>query len=257
MKLRLFTASLLFQLSILSLLAAEPGMMFILGGTFFRGRSHELPDDGLKWVPTLLKDDRPVRRIIVDPFYLDKYEVTNQQYLIFIKATERAAPYYWSGTKPAANLANYPVVNINWEEAFAYCAWLERRLPTEAEWERGSRGLRERGTYPWGNDSPTKDLARFDRMDGPGAVGLFPENYFGLCDMAGNVWEWCSDWYEKNYYEHAPEKNPLGPEEGRYRVLRGGSWADAPKYLTCAYRSFTRPTELSPNIGFRCAKSFP
>ena len=85
----------------------------------------------------------------------------------------------------------------------------------------------------------------------------FPENAFGLCDMVGNVWEWCSDWYAKEYYNHAPEKNPAGPEEGLYRVLRGGSWLDPPKYLTCSFRSFARAVERSPTIGFRCATDFP
>ena len=92
--------------------------------------------------------------------------------------------------------------------------------------------------------------------DGPGQVCSLRRNAFGLCDIAGNVWEWCSDWYDKDYYAGAPEKNPRGPESGVYRVLRGGSWADEAKYLTCAYRSWARPAERSPNIGFRSAKNF-
>ena len=252
---RLCLASFCFQLSILTVLAGEAGMISIPGGSFLRGRSQALPDDGVKWFPTLLKDDRPVRRIVIDPFYMDKHEVTNRQFGEFISATGRPAPYYWSDGKPPEGRQSHPVVNINWEEAAAYCEWAGRRLPTEAEWERASRGLREGATYPWGEDEPNKQLARFDGIDGAGTVCQFRKNDFGLCDMAGNVWEWCADWYEKDYYPQAPEKNPPGPPQGTYRVLRGGSWADAAKYLTCAHRSFARPDERSPNIGFRCAKS--
>jgi formylglycine-generating enzyme required for sulfatase activity len=236
-------------------LAAEPDMVFIPGGEFLRGRSHSLPDDPLKWFPTLLKDDRPVLKISLTAFYLDSHEVTNKQYLAFVRASKHPAPYNWPKGKPSAGKENHPVVDVSWSDARAYCQWAGKRLPTEAEWERACRGLVEGAKYPWGDDAPTSDLARFDSLDGPCEVRRFKANYFGVYDMAGNVWEWSSDWYEKDYYQSAPQRNPAGPEKGLYRVLRGGSWADEPKFLTCANRSWARLAERSPNIGFRCAKS--
>ena len=236
------------------LFAAEPGMVFIPGGEYLRGRSHKLPDDGLKWFPTVLKDDRPVRKIKVDPFYLDTNEVTNEDYAKFVDATGHRAPYNWPKGKVADDKKLLPVVDVSWDDAMAYAKWARKRLPTEAEWERACRGLAEGATYPWGNAKPTKADARFNAVDGPAPVGKCKANYFGLHDMVGNAWEWCADWYEKDYYERAPAANPAGPEKGMYRVIRGGSWADVEKYLTCAHRSWVRPSERSPNIGFRCAK---
>jgi sulfatase modifying factor 1 len=231
-------------------------MVFIPGGEFLRGRSHKLPDDDLKWYPTLMKDDRPVRPVQVDPFYLDEHEVTNEEYTAFVKATRHRAPYNWpKGQVPEVH-ENLPVVDVSWDDAVAYARWAGKRLPTEAEWERACRGLAEGGKYPWGDRSPTAKDARFNVLDGPGEVCKLARSYFGLCDIAGNVWEWTSDWYDKDYYEKSPERNPRGPETGMYRVLRGGSWADVTKYLTCAHRSWARPGERSPNIGFRCAKDF-
>jgi iron(II)-dependent oxidoreductase len=236
--------------------AAEPGMVFIPAGDFLRGRSHALPDDGLKWYPTLLKDDRPVRRLIIAAFYLDEHEVTNAQYSEFIRATGHRAPYNWPRGRLPEGKQDIPVVDVSWEDAAAYASWAGKRLPTEAEWERACRGLADGAKYPWGDREPGADEAQFNKLEGPGRVCALRRNYFDLCDMAGNVWEWCSDWYEKDYYARAPEQNPRGPETGMYRVLRGGSWADEEKYLTCAYRSWARPAERSPNIGFRCAKNF-
>jgi formylglycine-generating enzyme required for sulfatase activity len=230
-------------------------MALIPGGEYARGRSHKLPDDGLKWYPTLIKDDRPVRQIHVDEFYLDEHEVTNAQYSAFVKATRHRPPYNWpQGQMPEAKAA-LPVVDVSWDDAVAYAKWAGKRLPTEAEWERACRGLAVGAKYPWGDHAPTAKDARFNGVEGPGDVCKFPKNEFGLCDMAGNAWEWCSDWYDKDYYERAPERNPQGPDIGMYRVLRGGSWADVAKYLTCANRSWARPGERSPNIGFRCVKS--
>ena len=234
----------------------EPETVFIPGGSFIRGRSHDLPDDGLKWFPTLLKDERPARKIHVEPFYIDKHEVTNRRYAEFLDATGRDAPYYWPDGRPPPGKEDYPVVNVTWHEAAAYCRWSGTRLPTEAEWEYAARGLHDGLKYPWGSEEPSKEKhARFDGIDGPGPIGRFSENEFGLCDMSGNVWEWCSDWYQRDYYSCAPEQDPKGPANGLYRVLRGGGWADDAKYLTCSYRSFARPVERSPTIGFRCAKS--
>ena len=231
-------------------------MVFIPGGEYARGRTHALPDDNLKWYPTLLKDDRPVKRISVDPFYLDATEVTNEQYSKFVDATHHRAPVHWPKGKMKLEQAALAVVNVSWDDAAAYAKWAGKRLPTEAEWERAARGLAEGQKYPWGDGAATAKAARFNVLDGPGPVGKFPPNYFGLYDMAGNVWEWCSDWYEKDYYASAPDRNPKGPDAGLYHVIRGGSWADVAKYLTCAYRSWARAAERSPNIGFRCARSF-
>ncbi len=252
MRLLRFTASLL---ATLTLWSAEPGMVFIPGGDYQRGRTHALPDDDLKWWPVLMRDDRPVKKIRVDPFYLDQYEVTNERYAEFVSATRHRAPYHWPKGKVPEGKGKLPVVNVSWDDAVAYARWAGKRLPTEAEWERACRGLGEGATYPWGEDKPSRALARYNSVDGPSEVGKCKANYFGLYDVAGNAWEWCSDWYEKDYYARAPELNPKGPESGKYRVLRGGSWADVEKYLTCAYRSWARQAERSPNIGFRCAKS--
>jgi iron(II)-dependent oxidoreductase len=236
--------------------AAGPGMVFVPGGEFLRGRSHANPDAELKWYPNPLKDDTPARRIYLTPFYLDEAEVTNQRYAAFVTKTGRKPPHQWSAGHPPENRQSHPVVNVTWGDAQAFCQWEGKRLPTEAEWERAARGAAEGKIYPWGDRAAGPQDARFDSTDGPGPVCQFPRNYFGLCDMAGNVWEWTADWYARNHYATAAERDPQGPPAGTYRVLRGGSWFDQPKFLSSAYRSWARPDERSPTIGFRCAKSF-
>ncbi len=254
-----FTVSLFLELLLAPGVVSEEGMRPIPGGEFLRGRTHKLPgaelEDGLKFFPAALRDARPLRHVFLDPFHLDQHEVTNRQYAAFLSATGRGAPHYWPDGSVAPSQENHPVVNVTWEEAVAYCAWSGKRLPTEAEWERACRGGVESSDYSWGDHEPSKEDARFEVLDGPGAVCQFQRNGFDLCDMAGNVWEWTQDWYSRDYYGRAPEKNPTGPSNGAYRVMRGGSWADAAKYLSCGHRSFARPRERSPNIGFRCARS--
>jgi formylglycine-generating enzyme required for sulfatase activity len=235
--------------------SADPGTVFIPGGEFSRGRTYDWSDTRLPWYPNPLKDDTPVRKIRVDPFYLDEAEVTNERYAAFVKATRRKPPYHWlKGALPQGQ-EKHPVVNVSWEEAAAFCAWDGKRLPTEAEWERACRGVAEGRMYPWGDANPTARLAVFNLDTGAAAVCAKERNYFGLCDIIGNVWEWTADWYDRNYYVVAPDRNPAGPAKGLYRVLRGGSWFDQPQlFLTCSYRSWARSAERSPTIGFRCAK---
>jgi len=231
-------------------------MVFIPGGEFSRGRSYDWPDTRLAWYPNPLKDDTPVRKTYVNPFHMDESEVTNEIYGAFVKATHRKPPYHWLKGEIPKGREKHPVVNVSWDDAAAFCAWQGKRLPTEAEWERASRGLDDGRMYPWGDSNPTSKMAVYGSDTGPETVCSKERNYFGLCDIIGNVWEWTADWYDRKYYEVAPDHDPLGPAQGIYRVLRGGSWFDQPiLFLTCSYRSWARPAERSPTIGFRCVRS--
>ncbi|MFN7921684.1 MAG: SUMF1/EgtB/PvdO family nonheme iron enzyme [Bryobacteraceae bacterium] len=238
--------------------SVEPGMVFIPGGAFERGRTFEWSDADVKWYPASHQDDLPVKTITVDPFYVDETEVTNERYAAFAKATRHRTPYQWRRGQFGEGKAKHPVVNVSWDDAAAFCAWDRKRLPTEAEWERAARGEAARRMFPWAGDKITAKQAVYGQSDGPKAVCSVEKSGFGTCDMIGNVWEWCSDWYQRSYYAESPERNPAGPSSGMYRVLRGGSWFDDPPlFLTNSYRSWARQQERSPTIGFRCARSFP
>lgn len=152
-----------------------------------------------------------------------------------------------------------PVVGVSWEDAAAYCKWLsgklgvQFKLPTEAQWEKAARGTDGR-KYPWGNTEPDKTLANFGyEVDKTTPVGSYPKGAspYGLLDMAGNVREWCRDWYRKRYYKSAPDKNPTGPKSGSSRVYRSGSWGDGASDLRCAYRYSSEPSYRSDALGFR------
>jgi formylglycine-generating enzyme required for sulfatase activity len=230
--------------------------VLVPSGSYIRGRTFDWPDYNMAWYPNPAKDDQPARTVTLDAFHIDRAEVTNAAYAEFVSATKHRAPYHWVGGRPAAHAASLPVTNVSWDDAAAYCTWRRRRLPTEAEWERAARGASvETGMYPWGDRAITAADAVYNRIDGPEPVCSKTPDSFNLCDMVGNVWEWTSDWYGRDYYAVSPERNPSGPDTGLYRALRGGSWFDVPPlFLTTSYRSWARQSERSPTIGFRCAR---
>lgn len=230
---------------------AETPMVEIPAGEFAMG------SDGVR----ALEDERPAHRVWLDRFSMDLYEVAMAQYAEFLLATQRPEPWQWNSIDLSQS-HDRPVIGVDWSDADAYCRWKGKRLPTEAEWEKSARGTDGR-LYPWGDQFPQHDLANF-------ALGarfsysqvLMPvQSYeqgkspYGLLHMAGNVWEWVQDWYAVNYYEVSPERNPQGPEQGQFKVLRGGSWSDLPKYLLTYGRFKLPPETRNSYTGFRCAKS--
>ncbi len=193
----------------------------------------------------------PVHTVDLNAFYMDVYEVTNALYKKFMDATGHSAPKddsTYSVVVPI--LPEQPVVGVSWHDAIAYAEWSGKRLPTEAEWEKAARGGLKAKRYPWGNEITKKD-ANYDG-DGTTAVGSYSANGYGLYDMAGNVYEWCADWYDSGYYTNSPNDNPLGPDSGTDRVLRGGSWTSDPGPLRVSFRHSFSPREAFSLVGFRC-----
>jgi formylglycine-generating enzyme required for sulfatase activity len=231
-------------------------------------------------------DERPVHRVYVSEFFIGRYPVTQDEYARFVQATgypapsvrglplvaavgrdmtflDLAAPYVWDGGGPPANKGAHPVVLVRYDDALAYCQWLSDaldrvvRLPTEAEWEKAARGGSEGLRYPWGNDiDPSRCNLLPDpsvkRQRGTRPTGTYPPNGFGLYDMAGNVWEWVSDWYSPEYYAGIDRRDPCGPESGNMRIIRGGSWLnDDVSMLRCSYRHKVPPDTYTYSVGFR------
>jgi formylglycine-generating enzyme len=194
----------------------------------------------------------PRHRVWVDAFYMDKYEVTFDQYDKFCGATGRKKP-----SDAGWGRGNRPVIKINWDDANAYCQWAGKRLPTEAEWEKAARGGTDTIFFWGGSDTPAVEYAWFRDNSGMRThpVGEKMPNPFGLYDMMGNVSEWLEDWYGLDYYAKSPERNPQGPVSGLYRALRGGSWGHIVMFLQTDSRSYYEPSVGTSNSGCRCARN--
>ena len=243
---------LLFALVAACAQAAEPGAMVLIpAGEFTMGRTKSTSDDKTSMRPQILLDDRPLRKVQISAFQIDATEVTHEQYAKFVAATKRPAPYHWMDGKVPSDHAKLPAFNVSWHDADAYCQWQGKRLPTEAEWEKAARGGLEAMDYPLGEKIDAKH-ARYGNPNGPLPVGQLAPNKYGLYDMSGNVAEWCSDWFDREYYARNENVDPKGPPNGQYKVNRGGAWSDAPKVLKLHFRNWVRPEQRTANIGFRC-----
>ncbi|HRI37558.1 MAG TPA: SUMF1/EgtB/PvdO family nonheme iron enzyme [Nitrospira sp.] len=220
-------------------------------------------------------DESPAHMVFLDPYLIDKYEVSNKNYKDFLKSTGYPAPAYWDD--PRLNRPELPVVGVSWNDARTYCEYLSKRLPTEAEWEKAARGPHG-NLYPWGNEfDPAR--ANFGKThEATMPVDSYPDgvSYYGLHHMAGNVFEWVSDWYDPRFYSRLePMVNPTGPSKpvwlggtgthvdfltlGEKRVIRGGSWIAPEATLRATHRFWNHPSNNSYGVGlgFRCAKTAP
>ena len=222
------------------------------------------------------EDETPAKMIYLPSYYIDKFEVSNDEYTKFILATDHPAPAYWDHHK--LNEPNQPVTGVNWFDANTYCLWANKRLPTEAEWEKAARGPAGL-IYPWGNnlDSTKANFAKGKSGEKhiTDSVDSHPEgkSYYGAYNMAGNVFEWVHDWYDPNYYKTSGDiRNPQGPSLGiistkkilnkyeplsdKRRVIRGGSWFAPAASITTTHRFWNNPINNSYGVGlgFRCAR---
>jgi eukaryotic-like serine/threonine-protein kinase len=222
-------------------------------------------------------DEMPAHSVTMKAFWMDKFEVTNGMYFACVQAGACEPPQYFKSESRDSYFNNaefndFPVVYVAWIQADAYCKWAGRRLPTEAEWERAARGDDFR-IYPWGDERPDNSRGNFNYFVGDTTrVGSYPAGAspYGVLDMAGNVTEWVSDYYDSGYYAQGASVNPTGPgARSNYfsRVLRGGTYQDAFKDVRLANRASIRGSnpnapdplstdylgEVSPKIGFRCA----
>ena len=241
----------------LALIEVPAGMAQVPDGPFLMGSDP-------KFDRAAGPQELPQHQVYVDAFSIDRYEVSNVNYLRYVLATGAAWPHYWREQPFPEKMAKHPVIGVSWREADAYCRWRGARLPTEAEWEKAARGEDGR-MFPWGNEpagwiksniahSGSKrgakypPLANVDRYDN----GVSP---YGVHQLAGNVSEWVSDWFDPEYYRRQENRNPQGPASGQDKVFRGGSWNEDPEVARSAGRNAGGLDHWSYLTGFRCATS--
>ncbi|MDY0296015.1 MAG: bifunctional serine/threonine-protein kinase/formylglycine-generating enzyme family protein [Acidobacteriota bacterium] len=199
-------------------------------------------------------DEQPVHRVYLDTYYISKYEVTFDQYDAFCNETGRSRP-----SDEGWGRGSRPVINVSWDDAVAFCRWLSKktgktvRLPTEAEWEKAAKGGNNSRGYTYSGSNNVDAVAWYSGNAGgrTDPVGQKSANELGIHDMSGNVWEWCADWYNKNYYSRSPARNPAGPSSGSRRVFRGGCWILFASFCRSAYRDSGPPSLRLDSLGFR------
>ena len=246
------------------------GMVLIEAGEFRMGSNER-------------DNEKPIHSVYVDAFYMDAYEVTNAEYAEFLNAkgkhtdgsitwldigAERCRIEYVSRVYRAkTGYENHPVVEVSWYGAMAYAAWKGKRLPTEAEWEKAARGGLSGLKYPWGNAIDSTNANYNSHVKDTTLVGKYAANGYGLYDMSGNVYEWCLDEWNGNFYSVSPAQNPLSGANSiqwlldnytgvnTSRVLRGGAWNVSATAMRAAYRGNRSPPAPFHNIGFRCART--
>ncbi len=243
---------------------SDPDTIFIPAGEFEMGSNDTDAED----------DEKPRHNVYIDAFHIDRYEVTNAEYKKFVDVNpqwqkDRISEKYhdgdylkhWNGNNYPPDKGKHPVVYVSWYAAMAYAEWCGKRLPTEAEWEKAARGDRYGRDYAWG-DSLDPDKANYGENIGDTTpVGNYDTNGYGLYDMTGNVWEWCLDEYDSDFYAISPSRNPLAGgtltnwrDVRSVRVLRGGSWASNAKFVRVSDRTRFTPRITNKARGFRCVK---
>lgn len=267
-------------------------LVYIPEGYFLRGTSETRVKALEEHFGDHFAGETPQRSIYLKAYYIDKFEVTNHQYAQFLQvvkeeghrfcypkepARKNHIPTYWQDHR--LNGANQPVTGVDWYDAYAYCQWAGKHLPTEAQWEKAARGLDDR-EFPWGNIWVAEYSNNVESTFGQSIlnkkqwlhllgylnldtlkvltkpVGSFPQNVspYGAQDMAGNVWEWCWDSYQKDYYQSSPSRDPRNESPSEYKVLRGGCWSSDRVKVRVAYRNYDLLTDRHLEIGFRCAR---
>jgi formylglycine-generating enzyme required for sulfatase activity len=226
---------------------SENQMILIPAGDFKMGEDEEGATD-----------EYPMHTVLLNAFLLDKYPVTNADYKMFVDITGHRPPPHWigiGGTYPI-DQADHPVVNVSWHDANAYAKWVNKRLPSEAEWEKAARGQKGQ-VYPWGDAFRKDNINCNNEHEGTTSVKEFPNGVspYGVMDMCGNVCEWVEDWYFDEYYKNSPIDNPPGPPGGQYKVVRGGFFGENKAGVRCASRHYAPPAAMQEHVGFRCAKT--
>jgi len=227
-------------------------LLLVLEGSFVMGGGTEI-------------DERYKHEVFINTYWIDQTEVTIGMYAACVENGECTPPrrndslsreHYYDDP----SLLSYPVIQVTWFQAKAYCEWVNRRLPTEAEWEKAARGVDER-SFPWGEDQDCSFANYWGENEkcvgGLVAVASYPDGQspYGAYEMAGNAYEWVADWYDSGYYTRSKGENPLGPETGKTRVVRGGSFLHLPRMMYTYSRNNFDPSIADVFTGFRCAQT--